>query len=158
MTLDGIMDIESKYLQKRAASRRGSVASNKDAESESVKFPIGDNGASLQPISIEDEKAAIAGAAVLNGAPGSPALNRTQTSATTGSLQIPTRVESKLLDIDPASVGITSHTDIFIHSGTRLCYGILLVVFSMIENPVFNRILYSECHSLYRLAITDQFC
>ena len=75
MTLDGIMDIESKYLQKRAASRRGSVASNKDAESESVKFPIGDNGASLQPISTEDEKAAIAGAAVLNGAPGSPALS-----------------------------------------------------------------------------------
>jgi hypothetical protein len=54
----------------------------------------------------------------------------------------PTRVESKLLDIDPASVGITSHTDIFIHSGTRLTYGILLVVFAMVENPVFNRILY----------------
>lgn len=58
------------------------------------------------------------------------------------SLHNPTRVESKLLEIDPASVGITSHTDIFIHSGTRLCYGILLVVFSMIENPLFNKILY----------------
>ncbi len=58
------------------------------------------------------------------------------------SLHNPTRVQSKLLEIDPASVGITSHTDIFIHSGTRLCYGILLVVFSMIENPLFNKILY----------------
>ncbi|KAH7403498.1 outer membrane protein-like protein iml2 [Cadophora sp. MPI-SDFR-AT-0126] len=142
MTLDGIMDIESKYLQKRAASRRGSVASRKDAESESIRLPHGGDGASLQAVTTDDEKAAIAGAAVLNGTPGSPMLNRTQTSTTTGSLQIPTRVESKLLDIDPASVGITSHTDIFIHSGTRLCYGILLVVFSMIENPVFNRILY----------------
>ncbi|KAI6249807.1 Inclusion body clearance protein iml2 [Erysiphe necator] len=37
---------------------------------------------------------------------------------------------------------ITSYTDTFIHSGTRLCYGILLVVFSMIENPIFTKILY----------------
>lgn len=143
LTLDGIMDIESKHLQKQAANRRGSVASRKDAGS--VTSATGGDGASLQAVSTEDEKAAIAaGAAALNGAPGSPMLNRTQTSATTGSLQIPTRVESKLLDIDPASVGITSHTDIFIHSGTRLCYGILLLVFSMIENPMFNRILYSQ--------------
>ncbi|KAH6719061.1 outer membrane protein-like protein iml2 [Leptodontidium sp. 2 PMI_412] len=143
LTLDGIMDIESKYLQKRAASRRGSVASRKDAGSrsdkESVSLPFGGDGASLQAITTDDEKAA---AGILNGIPGSPVLNRTQTSATTGSLQIPTRVESKLLDIDPASVGITSHTDVFIHSGTRLCYGILLLVFSMIDNPLFNRILY----------------
>ena len=131
MTLDGIMDIESKYLQKQAASRPGSVGK------ESVSLPLGGDGTSLQNVTTEDEKAFIAG-------PGSPVLDRTQTSATTGSLQIPTRVESKLLDIDPASVGITSHTDVFIHSGTRLCYGILLLVFSMIDSPLFNRILYSE--------------
>lgn len=53
-----------------------------------------------------------------------------------------TTVQSKLLEIDPASVGITSHIDIFIHSGTRVCYGMLLVVFSMIENPIFTKILY----------------
>ncbi|RKF60114.1 Inclusion body clearance protein iml2 [Erysiphe neolycopersici] len=48
----------------------------------------------------------------------------------------------ELLDFDQESIGITSYTDIFIHSGTRLCYGILLVVFSMIENPLFTKILY----------------
>lgn len=32
-------------------------------------------------------------------------------------------------------------TDIFIYSGTRLCYGLLLLVFSMITNPIFTRIL-----------------
>ncbi|POS84753.1 hypothetical protein EPUL_001163 [Erysiphe pulchra] len=62
------------------------------------------------------------------------------------------------LDFDHKCLGITSYTDIFIHSGTRLCYGILLVVFSMIgmpyedtclifyltflENPLFTKILY----------------
>ncbi|KAL2067442.1 hypothetical protein VTL71DRAFT_1867 [Oculimacula yallundae] len=136
LTLDGIMDIESKYLQKQAAARRGSVASTKGDESASL--PLASDGSSLQAVNTDDEKAALAGAAL----PGSPALARTQTSATTASMQMPTRVESKLLDIDPASVGITSHTDIFIHSGTRLCYGILLLVFSMIDSPMFNRILY----------------
>lgn len=32
-------------------------------------------------------------------------------------------------------------TDVFIYSGTRLCYGLLLLVFSMITNPIFTRIL-----------------
>lgn len=55
---------------------------------------------------------------------------------------LPTRTKSNVLELDPESLGITSHTDIFIHSGTRLCYGLLLVIFSMIENPIFNKILY----------------
>lgn len=42
---------------------------------------------------------------------------------------------SELLDFDHKSFGLTSYVDIFIHSGTRLCYGILLVVFSMIGTP-----------------------
>ncbi|CAG8960314.1 hypothetical protein HYFRA_00012388 [Hymenoscyphus fraxineus] len=54
----------------------------------------------------------------------------------------PTTAQSELLDLDTEAVGITSHTDIFIHAGTRLCYGMLLVIFSMIENPLFNKILY----------------
>ncbi|TAQ84178.1 hypothetical protein B7494_g7499 [Chlorociboria aeruginascens] len=47
-------------------------------------------------------------------------------------------------EIDPALFAtiFTHHTDIFIHSGIRLCFGLLLIVFSMIENPVFSKILY----------------
>ena len=48
----------------------------------------------------------------------------------------------RLLDVDPAEVGLTTHTDIFIHSGVRLCYGMLLIIFSMIDSPMFNKILY----------------
>lgn len=49
---------------------------------------------------------------------------------------------SKILDFDLEDAEITYYIDIFIHSGTRLCYGILLVVFSMIESPLFTKILY----------------
>ncbi|KAA8567468.1 hypothetical protein EYC84_010482 [Monilinia fructicola] len=47
-------------------------------------------------------------------------------------------------DIDPelAAKVFTNRTDIFIHSGVRLCCGLLLLVFSMIENPIFSKILY----------------
>ncbi|KAI1008015.1 Inclusion body clearance protein [Podosphaera aphanis] len=50
--------------------------------------------------------------------------------------------DQDIMEFDPAAMGISSHTDIFIHSGVRVCFGSLLVVFSMIENPVFNKILY----------------
>ncbi|KAK2626572.1 hypothetical protein QTJ16_003747 [Diplocarpon rosae] len=146
MTLDKIIEIESKYLQKRAASRRGSFASQRGVGSrsgiEDIAPPLGDDGgASLQANETRDENRTTMPAA-RDPSGGSPLLDRVPTGATVGSLQIPDRVESKLLDIDLVSVGITSHTDIFIHSGTRLCYGLLLLVFSMIENPMFNKILY----------------
>jgi len=146
------MDIESNYLKRRTGSGGGSIAS-----------PRGSLGHFTRPVVLEgpppsspedssnpasefgttNEKTSLEIPGVLNGSPGSePRASDLERDVETLSLQTPTRVESKLLDIDPASVGITSHTDIFIHSGTRLCYGILLVVFSMIENPLFTRILY----------------
>ncbi|KAJ5047517.1 uncharacterized protein L3040_003340 [Drepanopeziza brunnea f. sp. 'multigermtubi'] len=145
MTLHGIMDIEAKYLQRRAASRRGSVASREDIGTQSAEdianLAAGIDEASLQASSTKDQEnssieAVGAPKESTHSAPLSP------NGLTVGSLQLPDRVEGKLLDFDPKSVGITSHTDIFIHSGTRMCYGMLLLVFSMIENPVFNRILY----------------
>lgn len=137
LTLDGIMEIESNYFkQQRAApgSRTGSRAgppSNQLPVTSPSRTSFGD------PSGLEttDEKASLR----------APSLHSNATGGEPHSLpdaNIPTRVESKLLDVDPAAVGITNHTDVFIHSGTRLCYGILLVVFSMIENPLFSKILY----------------
>ncbi|KAE8443318.1 hypothetical protein EG329_001961 [Mollisiaceae sp. DMI_Dod_QoI] len=142
LTLDGIMEIESNYLKQRAASRRNSVASRKDvavhaASQLTTKTPptssYGTSVGGANESDTADEKASIRAPSLYSNATGLD-LHLSSTLAT--------RVESKLLDIDPASVGITAHTDIFIHSGTRLCYGILLVVFSMIENPLFSKILY----------------
>lgn len=149
LTLDGILDVESKYLQSMTASRRSSLASRRDVPSHlhiqaSVTTPpatrngsstVIDNGGDI------DEKDP-------NAEPGHTPdfenqLEPNEELTPENSVPpTPIRVQSKLLEIDPASVGITNHTDIFIHSGTRLCYGILLVVFSMIENPLFTKILY----------------
>lgn len=135
LTLDGIMEIEGKYLRERAASRRGSLASRtgrpSTAHSAATRTSKNVNaGETLteKPNGSVNDLSSLEKEAEADPEPEVPI------TATT--------VQSKLLDIDPASVGITSHTDIFIHSGTRLCYGILLVVFSMIENPLFTKILY----------------
>jgi hypothetical protein len=137
LTLDGIMDIETKYFQRLRASSESSVASRGNTTSRQSNYqmvtpPSTMNGSSARSSNeFTGEKDAIIGSA----------------SAPNGSVSSemePTllRVQSKFLDQDPATLGIDSHTDVFIHSGTRLCYGILLVVFSMIENPVFTKILY----------------
>ena len=135
LTLDGIMEIEGKYLRERAASRRGSLASrtgrpspaHSAATRTSKELDAGD-------ATVEKANGSIKDSAGLEKDAEADLEPEVPLTATT--------VQSKLLDIDPASVGITSHIDIFIHSGTRLCYGMLLVVFSMIENPIFSRILY----------------
>lgn len=128
LTLDGIMDIESKYLREKTASSTTSITSP-------IEHP-------LTTQSTNTSKNLDVGNGVANGAAHNPGSFEVDQDSQPERLLSAVRVQSKLLDIDPASVGITSHTDIYIHSGTRLCYGTLLVVFSMIENPMFSRILY----------------
>jgi hypothetical protein len=148
LTLDGIMEIEAKHLRKNATSRRSSLALTKQAtraSAHSTNAPL-NPGHAAQPTSELDplnEKSQLEHAGMPHSGPdGELQLSDVDPPIEDLSLLTPARIESKLLEIDPASVGITGHTDIFIHSGTRLCYGILLVVFSMIENPIFNKILY----------------
>jgi hypothetical protein len=140
LTLDGIMEIESNYLKQRAAPP-GSSGTVRTTNQLPVNTPPTSSGTSTggtSELGIADEK----------GSLRAPSVHSNSTEPDLRVLPDPsganpiTRAESKLLDIDPASVGITNHTDVFIHSGTRLCYGILLVVFSMIENPLFSKILY----------------
>ncbi|EKD15804.1 breast cancer protein [Drepanopeziza brunnea f. sp. 'multigermtubi' MB_m1] len=107
MTLHGIMDIEAKYLQRRAASRRGSVASREDIGTQSAEdianLAAGIDEASLQASSTKDQEnssieAVGAPKESTHSAPLSP------NGLTVGSLQLPDRVEGKLLDFDPKSV------------------------------------------------------
>jgi hypothetical protein len=148
LTLDGIMEIEAKHLRKHATSRRSSLALTKQAtraSAHSTNAPL-NPGHATQPASELDplnEKSQLEHAGIPDSGPdGQPRISDVDPAVDDLSLLTPARIESKLLEIDPASVGISSHTDIFIHSGTRLCYGILLVVFSMIENPIFHKVLY----------------
>lgn len=128
------MDIESNYLKHHKATAPGSRAGPPSIQLP-VTTPLGTSVGGASEVETTDEKASVRAPSLHSNAAESDL-------HTLPDLNVPTRVESKLLDIDPASVGITNHTDVFIHSGTRLCYGILLVVFSMIENPLFSKILY----------------
>lgn len=150
LTLDGIMEVESNYFKQRASSRRTSMASRRDVlnrmrtqDSATSHRRSGDVSRFSSEVITEKDSSALNGH--IHG-PNSPL--RTSTEAdkdltpTNSIPTVPTRTKSNVLELGLESLGITSHTDIFIHSGTRLCYGILLVVFSMIENPIFNKILY----------------
>jgi hypothetical protein len=146
LTLDGIMEVESKYFKHTATStgRTSSIASMMDTihrmkTHESVSTRPGSRSTTRVSNEVDTEKIYLP----TNHGP-TPLDNSLDGVEHTPDSSIPlfTRARSNVLEMDPATLGITSHTDVFIHSGTRLCYGILLVVFSMIENPVFNKILY----------------
>ena len=136
------MNVEARYLRSRTGSRKSSLVTRKESSIVLAQnFPASSHeGANRLDLVIEKSN---------SGATDTAGKFMRTKSKTSGvdllddlSVHPATRVESRLLDIDPASVGITSHTDIFIHSGTRLCYGLLLVIFSMIESPYFTKILY----------------
>ncbi len=55
--------------------------------------------------------------------------------------QAPTSVKHGLLDHDPDSEIFANPIDVFIHSGANLCFGILLVMISMIP-PAFGKLLF----------------
>lgn len=135
LTLDSIMAVEKTYFERRVGSREGHVP---PTLADLSTIPE-DEVQGSRPTSASNGSAVRQSAEVLSEKSfelvGSPR------RASHDSLA-PRRTQSNVLEQDPAELGITSHTDIFIHSGTRLCYGMLLVVFSMIENPVFNKILY----------------
>jgi len=130
LTLDGILEVEKAYLKKTGGYHEGVVLNPVLEEYEQTNETVKEN----------ESRKSFQGTEEKTFEPiHTPSRVSTRSNST---LPAPRRMKSNLLEKDPAELGITSHTDIFIHSGTRLCYGILLVVFSMIENPIFNRILY----------------
>ncbi|KAI9644780.1 Mitochondrial outer membrane protein iml2 [Ciborinia camelliae] len=130
LTLDGILEIEKKYLEKMGSSSTTSLASK-----------LLSRKGTTAAITVDDIAHQTADLSVGNldenlDDPNNvfPDVSRPPT---------PPSVTS-LYDVDPelAAKVFTNRTDIFIHSGVRLCCGLLLLVFSMIENPIFNKILY----------------
>lgn len=132
LTLDGIMTAEADFLKKKMGNL-STTSLTTPGKSTAIRLSH-ENGTNSG-----DEKAAEA----LGLSHQNPDGDLDDFELVDGDEKLrPTTAQSDLLELDPSALGITSHTDIFIHAGTRLCYGMLLVIFSMIENPLFNKILY----------------
>lgn len=146
LTLHGILKVETDYLKRTPGYRPGSAA--KDLTSHLTELDT----ESLHPLT--GSSTSHAGETLVEEGLAHEPLHTESNdvahkSETIGELtpvtsiaRTATRVKSNFSGQDPITLGITSHTDIFIYSGTRLCYGLLLIVFSMIENPLFTKILY----------------
>jgi hypothetical protein len=131
LTLDGIMAVESRYFKRRAGLQHASAISWTDLASRPTTRDAEITPAASVGVSTRSSQE-------ISNDPGSPqVLDPISPLPPT-----PVSVRSQPLEDDPINLGLTSHTDIFTHSGTRLCYGILLLVFSMIESPLFTKILY----------------
>ncbi|KAG4026467.1 hypothetical protein MFRU_040g00260 [Monilinia fructicola] len=130
LTLDGILDIENKYLAKMASSSTTSLPSRPlSQKSATAGITVDELAHQTTDLSVGDldEKLDDPNTAFpdVSRPPSPPSVTNPY-------------------DIDPelAAKVFTNRTDIFIHSGVRLCCGLLLLVFSMIENPIFSKILY----------------
>jgi hypothetical protein len=141
LTLDGIMAAENAYFIRRTGSG-GALSSANDPSSAADSVTTSSTSLSSNTEDLPDEGSAEKELEAMHLASDIQDDAATMHTITPIKSVLPSRLASNVLEHDPAELGITSHTDIFIHSGTRLCYGILLVVFSMIENPVFTRILH----------------
>jgi hypothetical protein len=136
ITLDGIVQMEEKYLQtyhaKLASSSESSLTPN--PQPGLVSFPTGLDGTTTMPSSPGSSRSPrqdqdlTEKLSELNEKPSSvpPVTPPTPTLATILGQQ------------DPDS---TNTMDIFIHSGSNLCFGMLLLIISMVP-PAFSKLLY----------------
>ncbi|KAF5869891.1 putative mitochondrial outer membrane protein iml2 protein [Botrytis fragariae] len=132
LTLDGILEIENKYLEKMASSNSSTTSLTSRPPSRKSTVPA---------VTVDDIAHQTANLSV-----GDLDEKMDENNASFPDVSRPPSPPSVTnpYDIDPALAEkvFTNRTDIFIHSGVRLCCGLLLLVFSMIENPIFNKILY----------------
>ncbi|RFU36026.1 hypothetical protein B7463_g313, partial [Scytalidium lignicola] len=174
LTLDGIMQVEARYLKRKVnesrstlVSRDGSQEANKQS-SKSTPLSTRDNSSNkLSGLAgnlnqghdhISDTESIRSAPPELTNAEDHPTghtIHDSDLSPRLAALDIDippeheqdatltlTITEHRAIEPEMAAELFTHHTDIFIYSGTHLCYGILLLVLSMVENPIFNKILY----------------
>jgi hypothetical protein len=120
LTLDSIMVMEANHLKRMTGNGNTTGPANGSANIANGQFGIGRTANDI-PLLDENLEKQFAGLDT-EGTPTSMPAKRLDTGAAL-----------------PAEV-FTHPTDIFIHTGSHLCYGTLLVTFSLVK-PVFNRVL-----------------
>ncbi|KAH8808246.1 outer membrane protein-like protein iml2 [Xylogone sp. PMI_703] len=137
LTLDGIMQVETRYLKRMQNGSRSTLVSRDGSDGNT-------RTSKSTPLSTRENRNHTSHG--ITDSELSPRLAALDISIPPEHEQdaIPNLIIQEHNTIEPemAAEIFTQYTDIFIYSGTHLCYGILLLVLSMVENPVFSKILY----------------
>lgn len=141
MTLDAILKMEEEFMQSKESKdvtppgpRSQAHGPTDDASPDDLKEPANSNGADGETVKPVDDTEL---AEKLSDLEVSQESTATDSPVSAGAS---TPASSNMLNYDPDSDIFSSHIDVFVHAGANFCFGILLLLISMVP-PSFSKLL-----------------